>query len=226
MKAASIAASLLLLFFAVSSHAEDASGKVKKAVERVTLDQPGTKPFHLKATLSPSFERDKDSGRTGSVEFWWTSPTRWKREVRSPEFHQIEVVDGDHEWQKNEGDYFTEWLRQVAIELIRPVPPLDDVLAHVKSAEVRNFANPVNPTLSLLNIDWVTTTGTAEVHNISRSYLALQTSSGLFRYAGGLGWGSEFLDYAGFHGPAPGFAGLGLRVGRRYFSHVPGFQTS
>lgn len=33
--------SLLLLFFSVPTHAEDASGKVKKAIERVTLDQPG-----------------------------------------------------------------------------------------------------------------------------------------------------------------------------------------
>lgn len=206
MKASSIAASLLLLCFSTDSHADDVSDKIKKAVERVTLDQPGTRPFHLKAELSPSFERDKDSGRTGSVEIWWMSPTRWKREVRSPEFHQIEVVDGDHDWQKNEADYFPEWLRQVAIELIKPVPPLDDVLAHVKSAEVRNFRNPANPALRQFNVDWVTNTGTAEVHNISRSYLSINPSSGLLLYAGGLGWGCELdwgkesKDYESFHG--------------------------
>ena len=52
-------------------HAENSVGRVKKAVERVTLDQPGTKPFHLKAVLAPSFARDKDSARTGEVEIWW-----------------------------------------------------------------------------------------------------------------------------------------------------------
>lgn len=54
MKASSIAASLLLLCFSTDSHADDVSGKIKKAVERVTLDQLGTKPFHLKAELSPT----------------------------------------------------------------------------------------------------------------------------------------------------------------------------
>lgn len=74
--------------------AEDLTGQVKKAVEKITLDQPGTKPFHLKAEYAPSFERDKDSRRTGEVEIWWESPTHWRRAVRSPEFRQIAIVDG------------------------------------------------------------------------------------------------------------------------------------
>lgn len=51
-------------------HAENLAKEVKKAVERSTLDQPGTKAFHLRATVAPSFERDKESGRTGEVEIW------------------------------------------------------------------------------------------------------------------------------------------------------------
>jgi hypothetical protein len=105
-------------------HAENLAKEVKKAVEHSKLDQPGTKAFHLRATLAPSFERDKESGRTGGVEIWWASPTRWKREVRSPEFHPVDIVDGARDWQKNEGDYFPEWLREVAVALINPVPPL------------------------------------------------------------------------------------------------------
>jgi hypothetical protein len=95
----------------VRGHAEDLAGLVKKAVEKSTLDQPGTKPFHLKAIYAPSFERDKDSHREGEVEIWWESPTRWRREVRSPEFHQLTIVGGVHQWQKNDGAYFPEWLR-------------------------------------------------------------------------------------------------------------------
>ena len=148
--------------------------------QRSTLDQSGTKPFHLKATLAPSFERDKDSGRTGVVEIWWASPTQWKREVRSPEFHQIEVVDGARDWQKNEGDYFPEWLRETAVELIRPVPPIDQVLEQVKTAEVRRLG-------PMTNLSWTTTTGTADVRNISRSSIAWQSSTGLLLYADGFG---------------------------------------
>lgn len=174
-------------------HAENLAKDIKKAVERSTLDQSGTKPFHLKATVAPSFDRDKESGRTGEVEIWWASPTQWKRELRSPGFHRIEIVDGLHDWQKNEGDYFPQWLQQTAIELIRPVPPLDQVLEQAKAAEVRRIG-------PMTHLSWTTPSGTAEIHNILRSSVALQNSTGLLLYASGFGWGGEFKDYADFHG--------------------------
>ncbi len=146
--------------------AEDIAAKIKKAVERITLDQSGTPPFHLKAILAPSFERDKDSGRNGEVEIWWASPDRWKREVRCAQFHQIQIVNAGREWQKNEGDYFPEWLREMATELITPVPDVQDVLAHVKTAEVKQM-------FGQLNIDWIVNTGTADVRNIERAGLVL-----------------------------------------------------
>jgi hypothetical protein len=186
-----VLASMLVL--PMLGRAEDLVKDVRKAVERSTLDQPGTKPFHLKAILAPSFERDKESGRTGEVEIWWASPTKWKRELRSPEFHEIEIVDGARDWQKSEGDYFPEWLRETAVELVKPVPPLDQVLEQVKTAEVRHL-------MGQTNINWVTATGTADVRNILRSYVALRDSTGLLLYAGGFGWGGEFKDQANFHG--------------------------
>jgi hypothetical protein len=174
-------------------HAENLVKEVKKAVERSTLDQAGTKPFHLKATLAPSFDRDNASGLTGEVEIWWASPTKWTRELRAPDFHEIEIVDGVKDWQKSEGDYLPEWLRETAVELINPVPPINEVLEKVKTAEVRHL-------MGQTNIGWVTNTGTAEVRNILRSYVALRDSTGLLLYAGGFGWGGEFKDYADFRG--------------------------
>jgi len=174
-------------------HAENLANEIKKAVERSTLDQPGTKPFHLTAVLTPSFERDKESGRTGKVEVWWASPTHWKREVWSPEFHQIEIADGAHDWQKNEGDYFPQWLQQTAVELIKPVPPLDEVLAQAGGAEIRRLG-------PMTNLNWTTPSGTAEIHNILRSWVAFHNSTGLLLYAGGPAWGAEFKDYSDFHG--------------------------
>ncbi len=108
-------------------------------MERSTLNQAGTKPFHLKAVLAPSLDRDRASNRTGEVEIWWASPTQWRREVRSPEFHQIAIKNVGREWQKNEGDFFPEWLRETTVALIEPVPSLDQVLQQVKEAEVRRL---------------------------------------------------------------------------------------
>src|SRR6266536_2464538 len=183
----------LIFVFLSAADAEDMTGKVKKAVERSTLNQPGTKPFHLKAVLAPSFERDKGSGRSGNIEIWWASPSQWKREIRSPEFHQIEIVSNGHDWQKNEGDYFPEWLRETAVQLVNPLPELDQVLDHVKTAENRNFTGQIN-------IDWSATTGTAEARNIQRYSVGLELKTGLLLYTYGFGWGAAFKDYHGFHG--------------------------
>jgi hypothetical protein len=172
---------------------EDMTGRVRKAVERSTLDQPGTKPFHLRAVLAPSFERDKDSHRTGEVELWWASPTRWRREVRSPEFQQIEVVDGGRDWQKNEGDYFPEWLRVIAVALVRPVPDLKQVLEWVKTAEVRSL-------MGQTNIIWDTTTTEGNGQVVLRGGIGLMDGTGLLFHGGGPGWAFRGNDYQDFHG--------------------------
>ena len=44
----------------------------------------------------------------------------------------------------------------MAIELVKPIPALEEVLDHAKSAQARHFDNPVNRSLSMVNIDWVT----------------------------------------------------------------------
>lgn len=182
--------------YTISSRAEDISALVKKAVERSTLDQPGTKPFHLKATYSPSFERDKDSHRVGEVEIWWQSPTKWRREVRSPEFHQIAIVDGAHQWQKNEGDYFPDWLRELALAIVRPVPLSTDVLLQrVKTAEVKHA-----PMAKQTNIEWEATTGFADEQSNGRGYIALMDQTGLLFYTGGPGFGGLYRDFKDFHG--------------------------
>jgi len=194
---------LILAFVTLQSlglHADQAS-QVKKAIERSTLNQPSTRPFHLKATIAPSFERDKDAGRTGEVEIWWSAPDKWRREVRSPEFHQIEIVNGAEDWQENEGDYFPEWLLETSIELVNPVPNVEDVLRHAKDAEVHQFhLQTKKGPMSQINLDWITETGTPEVKNIQRSGVALNPDTDLLLYTNGFGWGAEFKDYQKFHG--------------------------
>jgi hypothetical protein len=187
---------LILSWLSFSLHAvgENTVGKVRKAVERSTLNQPGTKPFHLKAIISPSFERDKDNGRNAEVELWWVSPNQWRREIRSKDFRQIEIFNNNHDWQKNEGDFFPEWLRETAVQLINPLPNLDEVLEQVKTAESRNLFGQQT------EIEWTATTGTAEVRNIQRFVIALQPSTGLLLNTYGFGWGAEFKDYRNFHG--------------------------
>jgi hypothetical protein len=178
--------------FSGRSFADEPEDIVKKAVERCTLNQAGTKPFHLKAVLAPSLDRDRGSNRTGEVEYWWASPTQWKREVRSPEFHQIAIVNGEKEWQKNEGDYFPEWLREASVALIDPVPSLEQVLKQVEEADVHNLMGTTHFSWTMMSTD-----GNVEKGMGAGLYV---TSKGLLQGGYGLGWGGSYTDYENFHG--------------------------
>ena len=181
-----------ILWLSAVAHAGNPVNTVRKAVQRSTLNQPGTKPFHLKAVLSPSLERDRESNRTGEVEIWWASPTRWKREVRSPEFHQIAVVNGQSEWQNNEGDYFPEWLRETSVALIEPVPYLDQVLQQVKKSDVRRLMGATHYSWTMMSTD-------GSVEKGMGAGISVTDRTGLLQGGSGLAWSGYYTDYRSFH---------------------------
>ena len=170
---------------------QDVVDRVRQVAELYTLDQPGTHPFHLKAEFAPSFERDKASGRVGTIEIWWESPTRWRREIHSAEFSQTEIVDGAHVWQRNSADYFPEWLREVAVALVRPIPDLDDVLAHVKTAEVRDIQGITHISWGEIGSDGTVSKGIGQ---------GIDLNNGGPLYAGAIGASASLKDPSNFHG--------------------------
>jgi hypothetical protein len=172
----------------------DGLALVRKAVKSSTLDQAGTHPFHLRATLAPSFDRDKASGRTGSVEIWWTGVGHFRREVRSPGFQQVEVVDGGRVWQKNEGDYLPAWLAEISEALLHPVSDqslaMKGVAPDKVNAERSQFASVYLNWEKPLPMDM----------QPSKEGISISSVTGLLSYGGGLGWGAGFSDYRDFHG--------------------------
>jgi hypothetical protein len=117
---------LVVSMFSVS--AGDWRDQIRSAVEKSTLNQPGTPPFHLRAELSPYRPGIEPASLTGTIEIWWVSPTQWKREIQSPQFHQLAIMNNGREWQHNDGDYLPEWLREITDDLLDPIPDLDRVL--------------------------------------------------------------------------------------------------
>src|SRR5580704_16171829 len=182
-----------VLGLSMLGNADDPERTVKKAAEHSTLNQAGTKPFHLKAVIASSRERDRGSNRTGEVEIWWASPTQWRREVRSPEFHQIAIVNGGREWQKNEGEYFPEWLRETSRALIEPVPLSNEALKQVKDAEVKRLMGSTYFSWTMMSTD-------GKVEKGMGAGLAVKDSTGLLLYGSGLGWGGSYKDYKNFNG--------------------------
>lgn len=180
----------VFLAMPLSIRGDDQIGKLKKTIERITLDQPGTRPFHLIATLAAA--RNADANLTGRVEMWWVSPTKWKREIRSPEFHQIAIQDGSKEWQKNDGDYFPEWLREVSVALVIPVPNPDEVIAELKAAEVRSFRGTTH-------YSWTIASSDGTVQKTMGAGMSISDETGLLLYGSGLGWDAELKNYQDFH---------------------------
>jgi hypothetical protein len=178
--------------FVAQSRAEDTITRIQKAVEKCTLDQHGTPPFHLKATLAPSNERDKDSGRTGEAEIWWKAPDQWRREIRSPEFHQVQIVNGSRIWQKNEGDYFPEWLRETADAIVRPVPLSPEVLGQMRGGEEKHLMGGTY-------LSWTIPSSNGQVQKTMGAGISIRDDSGLLFTANGFGWGGAFKDHAKFH---------------------------
>jgi len=172
--------------------AEDLSSRVKKVIEKSTLDQVGTPPFHLKAEIAPTMARNKDSGETGTVEIWWESPGRWRREVHSPAFSQVQIVDGEKVWQKNEGDYFPEWLREIAVALVNPVAKPAEVFEHLKTADVKvGFGET--------HASWPIETVAGDRRIALFGNLSISEPSGLLMGANGTGWNGYLSNFASFH---------------------------
>ena len=54
-----LSSAISIVIFSLHAVAENHAGTVRKAVKRSTLNQPGTKPFHLKATVNATFVATK-----------------------------------------------------------------------------------------------------------------------------------------------------------------------
>ena len=119
-------------------------------------------------------------------------PTQFRKEVKCPDFHQVEVVNGGKVWQKNDGKYFPEWLRETVIALINPIPYLDQTLADVKDADTKRLMGSTYYEWSEISTDGTVQKGMGAT-------VALTDNTGLLFYAGGLGWGGLYKDYEKFH---------------------------
>ncbi len=93
---------------------------VELAARRSQLTLPGSKPFHLKATIA---ELDSpDSDYKAEVEMYWVAPDRWRRTIKSPEFSQTMIVNGENMSEQNQGDYFPWWLNDFVVAMFQLAP--------------------------------------------------------------------------------------------------------
>ena len=102
-------------------------------------------------------------------------------------------MNGSQEWQKNEGEYFPEWLREVSVALIEPVPSLDQVLKQVKDSDVKKF-------MGTTDFSWMIMSTDGNVEKGMGAGVSINDNAGLLQGGSGLGWSGFYADYKSFHG--------------------------
>jgi len=102
------------------------SEAVDHAVQQSKLTLPGGTPFHLKAHIAPA---NSGSGYTAEVEEYWVTPEKWQRTIKSPDFSETLIVNGDKTSEQLTGDYYPFWLHDLVTALFDPLPMADQLKA-------------------------------------------------------------------------------------------------
>jgi hypothetical protein len=115
------------------------------AIKLSKITAPGSKPFHLKAVVSEPGNRTSDY--KGEIEEYWMAPDRWRRTVKTADFSQTIIVNGDNVYEQSAGAYYPFWLRNIVTALFDLVP---DDFTPKSDVQVRNPTESERPPLSTI----------------------------------------------------------------------------
>ena len=162
------------------------------AEARSALAVPGGVPFHLRARISD--EKDHDPQYDTTIEYWWRSPTVWRREVHSTAFTQTLTVNGTRSEEHDSAPYFPELVRSLMVELITPIPRTDH-LAALRRTVTKPDGKPGQI------VEAYTVTGSdGTISRAIDASIAISRESGLLIYGGDIDWDVAMHDYSDFHG--------------------------
>lgn len=186
MKLALILLSSMLLTSTVHGQDEDSLGAAaQKAVQQSKLTLLGSTPFHLKAEILQT--NNKNSDYRTKIEEFWVSPTQWKRTIESPNFSQSLIVNGDSRFEKNTGDYFPLWLNHLATVIVDPLPMLESIQQSDEELAQSGFSN--------------SNTVCADIHaRVDRWIFCFEGDEGLLTSFFTKGYAATLTDYKNFGG--------------------------
>jgi hypothetical protein len=105
---------VLPFFFCAYQNALASGEPLAPKVVQATLISPGSPPFHLRAAIT---ER-ADFNEHIDLEIFWASPEKWKRTIRSQDFSQTLIVNGDMVLEDDSDDYFPLGLQTLATAVV------------------------------------------------------------------------------------------------------------
>jgi hypothetical protein len=178
---------LVLLLNASLLAADDAkvpvADVVEKALQQSQLTWPGSRPFHITATILET--SDPGSAPRAKIEEDWLSPEKWRRAIESSEFSQTRIVNGDAVYEKNSGDYFPAWLDQMITAIFDPVP----ILSAFRQS---------NAQMEKLHLGASSNTCANFPMRIDRWVICFEGSHGLLTSVFTKGYAAQFKDYEKF----------------------------
>jgi hypothetical protein len=98
----------------------------KKAVERSQITAAGSRPFVLKAKVV-EITNLANSSYHAEIEEYWVAPDKWRRTVKTSNFSQILIVNGEKTSEQIGGDYYPNWLRTMVAAMFEAGKPLEGV---------------------------------------------------------------------------------------------------
>jgi hypothetical protein len=155
----------------------------ERALQQSKLTLPGSKPFHLQAVIRETTVPNSDY--QAKIDEYWISPTKWKRTIESRDFSQTLVVNGDADSEKNTGDYFPFWLKDLVTAMLDPLPMLNVL----KQSNVQ-VANSQGSEKSRTCADLYS--------GVDRWVICFQGSHGLLASVITKGYSAEFKDFKKF----------------------------
>lgn len=153
MRNVPVASLLALVAVCASGWASDdvpQSSPAEHAITKSQITLPGSTPFHLTAKTFESTDRDNDS-HNATIEEYSIAPDKWRRIVKTADFSEVLIVNGDKTSETLTGDYYPNWLRQFVNGIFDPGAPMQGI-DFAKSHEVAKSARVMNGTVTSMEV--------------------------------------------------------------------------
>jgi hypothetical protein len=186
------ATSILISVIAFSLHAAagDLDDLPKKAIERSQITSTGSRPFFLRVRVLEA-TNPANTNYNAEVEEYWVAPDKWRRTVKTLDFSQTLIVDGEKTSEQLTGDYYPNWLRTIVVAIFDPGNPLQGVDLS------RSSDNPVIGGTKVCR-RFTYMAGIAPVSNKVFSRYCFE--GGLIESVGAPGYSARYSNYKNFAG--------------------------
>ncbi|HKV94119.1 MAG TPA: hypothetical protein VJW20_16335 [Candidatus Angelobacter sp.] len=164
---------------------------VTHALQQSKLTVADGTPFHLQAHIAVTDKSHPEYA--ADVEEYWVSPEKWRRTIKSSNFSQTLIANGNEISETLTGDYYPFWLHDLVTALFDPLPMAEQLKHMSGQLEIPEDSTQSNSCLNLQS-----RVGIAPVQNTVGYAFCFGGKLGLLHAAVTPGYRAQFADYQPF----------------------------